>query len=257
MHLKNAFLKRRNLEHIFLFFLFQGPPLRGGSRLRLPGGRGAQRHPQLGRPPLPGVPRRVLRRQGRDRVRALPEGHLPGRAQAGPVQAVPARQLDAGGRVKVGVRLRPRLRAWHLQPGGARPLPRVPGGLVLRGASHRRVQGVHRVPAGDCLCSNGRFLLYFKSNSRQKKFFLRFCYHHANYHLPHMYTVNLLVFSSLQDTYTAGPGSRSPDECRPRCPPGMYSETGLAPCAPCPKNFFQPLAGQRQCFECHGSEETK
>ena len=38
---------------------------------------------------------------------------------------------------------------------------------------------------------------------------------------------------------------------------GMYSDTGLAPCAPCPRNFFQPLSGQRQCFECHSTEETE
>eukprot|EP00096_Caligus_rogercresseyi_P005025 TRINITY_DN1980_c0_g2_i1.p1 TRINITY_DN1980_c0_g2~~TRINITY_DN1980_c0_g2_i1.p1 ORF type:complete len:2992 (-),score=731.35 TRINITY_DN1980_c0_g2_i1:531-9380(-) len=51
-------------------------------------------------------------------------------------------------------------------------------------------------------------------------------------------------------------GATSEDQCRNQCGPGYYSPTGLAPCAPCPKHFFQPLPGQRACFECHSTEET-
>ena len=58
------------------------------------------------------------------------------------------------------------------------------------------------------------------------------------------------------DQFTFQPGASDPDQCRPMCPAGHYSDTGLAPCAPCPVNFFQPLSGQRTCFECHSTEET-
>ena len=56
--------------------------------------------------------------------------------------------------------------------------------------------------------------------------------------------------------FTFQPGANTPDACRERCSPGYYSPTGLAPCAPCPLNHFQPLSGQRQCFKCQSGEET-
>ena len=58
------------------------------------------------------------------------------------------------------------------------------------------------------------------------------------------------------EQFTFQPGAHAVDECREKCAPGTYSDTGLAPCAQCPVNFFQPLSGQRQCFECHTTEET-
>ena len=59
-----------------------------------------------------------------------------------------------------------------------------------------------------------------------------------------------------EETFIFQPGSREPDQCREKCSPGYYSPTGLAPCAPCPLNHFQPLSGQRKCFPCQSSEET-
>lgn len=59
-----------------------------------------------------------------------------------------------------------------------------------------------------------------------------------------------------EELFTFQPGAHAVEDCRAKCPPGSYSDTGLAPCAPCPTNFFQPLSGQRQCFECHTTEET-
>ena len=56
--------------------------------------------------------------------------------------------------------------------------------------------------------------------------------------------------------HTFQPGAQNVGQCREMCPPGTYSDTGLMPCAPCPMNFFQPLSGQRSCFECHSTEET-
>ena len=56
--------------------------------------------------------------------------------------------------------------------------------------------------------------------------------------------------------FTFQPGANSPDLCREQCSPGYYSPTGLAPCAPCPINHYQPLSGQRQCFKCQSGSET-
>ena len=59
-----------------------------------------------------------------------------------------------------------------------------------------------------------------------------------------------------EEMFTFQPGSNNEEQCREKCSPGYYSPTGLAPCAPCPLNHFQPLAGQRQCFKCQSGEET-
>lgn len=57
--------------------------------------------------------------------------------------------------------------------------------------------------------------------------------------------------------FTYQPTAPSKDLCRAKCAPGHYSETGLAPCAPCPANFYQPLSGQTICLECPSSMRTK
>ena len=41
-----------------------------------------------------------------------------------------------------------------------------------------------------------------------------------------------------------------------KCSPGQYSDTGLAPCAPCPRDFYQPLSGQLTCSECPTNMRT-
>ncbi|XP_077268738.1 sushi, von Willebrand factor type A, EGF and pentraxin domain-containing protein uif isoform X1 [Temnothorax americanus] len=51
-------------------------------------------------------------------------------------------------------------------------------------------------------------------------------------------------------TFTYQPAAPGRDRCRAKCSPGMYSDTGLAPCAQCPKNFFQPQHGATTCVEC-------
>jgi len=56
--------------------------------------------------------------------------------------------------------------------------------------------------------------------------------------------------------FTFQPAAMNRDQCREKCSPGYYSDTGLAPCAPCPLNHFQPLSGQRKCFKCQTGEET-
>lgn len=55
-------------------------------------------------------------------------------------------------------------------------------------------------------------------------------------------------------TYAAGSGSAS--ECRARCQPGTYSDTGLEPCSPCPLNFYQSGEGSTKCDECPMSNRT-
>ncbi|XP_071439306.1 uncharacterized protein uif isoform X2 [Hetaerina americana] len=58
-------------------------------------------------------------------------------------------------------------------------------------------------------------------------------------------------------TYTFQPAAPGKEYCRAKCSPGFYSDTGLAPCAPCPKNFYQPQPGQTTCFECPTDMKTE
>ncbi|XP_075226178.1 sushi, von Willebrand factor type A, EGF and pentraxin domain-containing protein uif [Lycorma delicatula] len=58
------------------------------------------------------------------------------------------------------------------------------------------------------------------------------------------------------NTYTYQPSAPGREYCRAKCPPGQYSDTGLAPCASCPVNFYQPLSGQTTCIECSTSTKT-
>ncbi|XP_059477749.1 uncharacterized protein LOC132198041 isoform X1 [Neocloeon triangulifer] len=59
------------------------------------------------------------------------------------------------------------------------------------------------------------------------------------------------------NTFTFQPAAPGPEFCRAKCAPGTYSDTGLAPCAPCPQNFYQPLTGQVSCLECPTDMQTK
>ena len=45
-------------------------------------------------------------------------------------------------------------------------------------------------------------------------------------------------------------GANSPEQCKAKCAPGKTSETGLEPCFPCPKGYFQPDEGTQNCFKC-------
>ncbi|XP_052258676.1 sushi, von Willebrand factor type A, EGF and pentraxin domain-containing protein 1-like [Dreissena polymorpha] len=51
-------------------------------------------------------------------------------------------------------------------------------------------------------------------------------------------------------TYTDTSGAYLVSECRKLCPPGSYSHTGLEPCTPCPRNFYQSSPGSKTCTEC-------
>jgi len=55
-------------------------------------------------------------------------------------------------------------------------------------------------------------------------------------------------------TYTAG--STSIDECRAKCLPGTYSESGLEPCGKCPVNFYQNSLNGTSCIECPLNKRT-
>lgn len=56
--------------------------------------------------------------------------------------------------------------------------------------------------------------------------------------------------------FTHQPAAPSVFTCRPKCAPGTYSPTGLAPCAACPLHFFQPLEGKTSCVECPATAMT-
>ncbi|CAL1545258.1 unnamed protein product, partial [Lymnaea stagnalis] len=45
-------------------------------------------------------------------------------------------------------------------------------------------------------------------------------------------------------------GSRREEDCEEVCPAGHASQTGLAPCTPCPLNSYQPKSGQIECIQC-------
>lgn len=58
------------------------------------------------------------------------------------------------------------------------------------------------------------------------------------------------------NTFTFQPAAPGKDRCRSKCSPGSYSSTGLAPCSPCPQNFFQNSAGMATCTECPSNMKT-
>ena len=58
------------------------------------------------------------------------------------------------------------------------------------------------------------------------------------------------------ETFTYMESATSQQQCRQKCVPGTYSDTGLEPCNPCPRNFFQPLEGQTRCIECPSGNRT-
>ncbi|KAG1655606.1 Fibropellin-1 [Nymphon striatum] len=58
------------------------------------------------------------------------------------------------------------------------------------------------------------------------------------------------------NSYTYQPGSTYSQDCKAKCAPGHYSETGLEPCTQCPVNYYQFLEGQSSCFECAPTEFT-
>ncbi|XP_022105682.1 sushi, von Willebrand factor type A, EGF and pentraxin domain-containing protein 1-like isoform X2 [Acanthaster planci] len=55
---------------------------------------------------------------------------------------------------------------------------------------------------------------------------------------------------------TLGFGAETVDWCLDICPPGSYSETGLAPCLPCARRYYQPNSQKRHCLLCPGRTST-
>ncbi|KAJ8305662.1 hypothetical protein KUTeg_016207 [Tegillarca granosa] len=55
---------------------------------------------------------------------------------------------------------------------------------------------------------------------------------------------------------TARRGTRRVEKCKRKCVPGFVSKTGLRPCLPCPKGYYQPEDGQSACFKCPGGGKT-
>ncbi|XP_070554253.1 sushi, von Willebrand factor type A, EGF and pentraxin domain-containing protein 1-like [Ptychodera flava] len=45
-------------------------------------------------------------------------------------------------------------------------------------------------------------------------------------------------------------GATSADFCRAGCPSGAYSDTGYAPCLPCPRGTYQPMPRSLECRPC-------
>ena len=55
---------------------------------------------------------------------------------------------------------------------------------------------------------------------------------------------------------TLRPGSRREDDCQVMCLQGHISRTGVEPCYPCPRGYFQPERGKVACFMCPNATET-
>ncbi|EGW02022.1 Sushi, von Willebrand factor type A, EGF and pentraxin domain-containing protein 1 [Cricetulus griseus] len=51
-------------------------------------------------------------------------------------------------------------------------------------------------------------------------------------------------------THTEYLHSRSISECKVPCPVGEFSRSGLTPCYPCPRDYYQPNAGKSFCLAC-------
>lgn len=51
---------------------------------------------------------------------------------------------------------------------------------------------------------------------------------------------------SSNDAY----GSVRIADCKKYCEPGTYSESGMEPCAPCDRGFYQEMSGRKSCVEC-------
>lgn len=59
------------------------------------------------------------------------------------------------------------------------------------------------------------------------------------------------------NTFTYQPSAATKELCKPKCPPGQYSPTGLAPCTVCPRDFYQATPGQTSCNECPSNMKTE
>ncbi|KAH8027868.1 hypothetical protein HPB51_011036 [Rhipicephalus microplus] len=45
-------------------------------------------------------------------------------------------------------------------------------------------------------------------------------------------------------------GSAQITDCKKYCEPGTYSESGMEPCTPCERGFYQEMRGRKSCVEC-------
>ncbi|XP_068719046.1 sushi, von Willebrand factor type A, EGF and pentraxin domain-containing protein 1-like [Montipora capricornis] len=55
---------------------------------------------------------------------------------------------------------------------------------------------------------------------------------------------------------TFGIGATSISQCGMPCAPGTYSKTGVEPCLPCAKGYYQPLRKKTSCLLCGGGKST-
>ncbi|XP_055387901.1 uncharacterized protein LOC129616312 isoform X2 [Condylostylus longicornis] len=58
------------------------------------------------------------------------------------------------------------------------------------------------------------------------------------------------------NTFTFQPAAPGKAYCRQKCAAGQYSSTGLAPCSPCPQNYYQSIVGSQTCNECPSNMKT-
>ncbi|CAG2220304.1 unnamed protein product [Mytilus edulis] len=56
---------------------------------------------------------------------------------------------------------------------------------------------------------------------------------------------------------TANSGSTSSAECKEKCRPGSFSNTGVQPCSVCPLGYYQPMPGSTECMICPSNKYTE
>ncbi|XP_067041101.1 sushi, von Willebrand factor type A, EGF and pentraxin domain-containing protein 1-like [Acropora muricata] len=57
-------------------------------------------------------------------------------------------------------------------------------------------------------------------------------------------------------TVTIGIGAKSISGCGMPCAAGTYAKTGVEPCIPCAKGYYQPFEKQTYCLRCGGTKST-
>ena len=56
--------------------------------------------------------------------------------------------------------------------------------------------------------------------------------------------------------WTLARGANSVLDCKAHCPPGKTSDTGLEPCYPCPRGYFQDQSAANHCYKCPNKTTT-
>lgn len=100
---------------------------------------------------------------------------------------------------------------------------------------------VRLVSAAQSLSSSALFLICSNRTVQQKAHSCSLILSHHSLSSPHLLLLSLLSSRSLFHSLCP---SLVP------CSAGHFSRTGLVPCYPCPRDYYQPEAGRSYCLSC-------